>query len=101
MSVSEKLRNYCVSETGECQVVGQSATNRVNTSVNYSDIEIYMLMCKRAFFVKIYIIGLILFPLELPPLRQRIEDIELLLSTFIQKFTVHYHLPADFSGSLS
>jgi len=92
LSVQAKLLRFL--ETGECQVVGQNTTTRVNTRlIAATHRDLYADMQAGIFRQDLYY-RLNIVPLELPPLRQRVEDIELLLSQFTQQFATQHHLPA-------
>jgi len=91
LSVQAKLLRFL--ETGECQVVGQSTTVRVDTRlIAATHRDLYADM-QAGTFRKDLFYRLNIVPLELPPLRQRVEDIELLLSRFTQQFAAQHHLP--------
>jgi transcriptional regulator with PAS, ATPase and Fis domain len=92
LSVQAKLLRFL--ETGECQVVGQSTTTQVNTRlIAATHRDLYADMQTGRFRKDLYY-RLNIVPLELPPLRQRIEDIELLLKHFIAHFSTQHQLPA-------
>jgi DNA-binding NtrC family response regulator len=98
LSIQAKLLRFL--ETGECQVIGQNTTTKVNTRlIAATHRDLYADMQSGVFRQDLYY-RLNIVPLELPPLRQRVEDIELLLSQFTQQFTAQHHLPAPtFSGA--
>jgi DNA-binding NtrC family response regulator len=92
LSVQAKLLRFL--ETGECQVVGQSTTTQVNTRlIAATHRDLYADMQTGRFRQDLYY-RLNIVPLELPPLRQRIEDIELLLKHFTAYFVTQHQLPA-------
>lgn len=92
LSIQAKLLRFL--ETGECQTVGQRTIQRVNTRlIAATHRDLYAEMQAGTFRKDLYY-RLNIVPLELPPLRQRVEDIELLLSHFVKQFAMQHRLVA-------
>ncbi|MCX8049061.1 MAG: sigma-54 dependent transcriptional regulator [Methylohalobius sp.] len=87
-------------ETGECQPVGATNTERVDVRIiaaTNADLEQKI---QRGEFRKDLYYRLNVVPLEIPPLRERKEDIALLVQHFMQRAAQDYSLePASFSKS--
>ena len=85
-------------ETGEIQPVGDTHTQNVNvrilaaTNANLGD------KIARGEFRKDLYYRLNVVPLEIPPLRDRMGDIQLLLNHFMQRFASDHQLPASSFG---
>lgn len=92
LSIQAKLLRFL--ETGECQVVGQRTVNQVNTRlIAATHRDLYADMQAGVFRKDLYY-RLNIVPLELPSLRRRVEDIELLLFHFIKIFAAQHRLAA-------
>lgn len=80
-------------ETGEIQPVGETATQTVDvrviaaTNANLHD-RISRGEFRRDLYYRLNVV-----PLEIPPLRERIGDVQVLLTHFINQFTKEHDLP--------
>lgn len=92
LGVQAKLLRFL--ETGECQVIGQTWVDKVDTRViAATNRDLYAQMQKGEFRADFYY-RLNIVPLELPPLRKRLDDLEMLLLTFTQQLAQHHKLLA-------
>jgi DNA-binding NtrC family response regulator len=91
LNLQAKLLRFL--ETGECQVVGQNALSHVNTRlIAATHRDLYADM-QAGTFRKDLFYRLNIVPFELPSLRQRVSDVELLLRQFTQQFAAQHQLP--------
>jgi len=80
LSIQAKLLR--VIETGECQVVGKTNVDRVNTRIiAATNRDLYAETQQGGFRSDLYY-RLNIVPIELPPLRKRLDDLEMLLQSF-------------------
>jgi len=87
-------------ESGEIQPVGDTATQRVDVRVIAATNADLHAKIGRGEFRKDLYYRLNVVPLEIPPLRERVGDIQLLLNHFISYFAQEHGLPAaSFSRS--
>jgi len=90
LAIQPKLLRFL--ESGECQAVGKTHTDRVNTRViAATHRDLYTQMQAGQFREDLYY-RLHVVPLELPPLRNRRGDIEILLHTLTQQLAEHHQL---------
>ncbi len=90
-SLQAKLLRFL--ETGECQPVGATATEKVNARIiaaTNADLEQKI---ERGEFRQDLYYRLNVVPLEIPPLRERKEDIPLLAEHFMQQAAAEHGLP--------
>jgi DNA-binding NtrC family response regulator len=92
LSIQSKLLRFL--ETGECLPVGDTKPYKVNVRViaaTNADLneQIAAGEFRRDLYFRLNVV-----PLELPPLRQRDEDIELLIKHFVRGFVQEYGLAA-------
>jgi DNA-binding NtrC family response regulator len=90
--VQAKLLRFL--ETGECQQLGQPVTRQVDVRVIAAtnrdlDKAVEEGTFRRDLYYRLYVV-----PLELPPLRKRQGDIELMLNGLTQELSVEYDLAA-------
>lgn len=81
-------------ETGEIQPVGDSFTQNVNVRIIAATNCCLDEKIARGEFRKDLYYRLNVVPLEIPPLRERMGDIQLLLNHFIARFAKEHQLPA-------
>jgi DNA-binding NtrC family response regulator len=91
MGVQAKLLRFL--ETGECFAVGDTKPYFVNVRIiAATNMDLHEQIKSGAFrqdlFYRLHVV-----PLELPPLNQRTEDIELLSHYFMQRFSGEYSVP--------
>jgi len=91
MGVQAKLLRFL--ETGECFAVGDTKPYFVNVRIiAATNTDLHEQIKSGAFrqdlFYRLHVV-----PLELPPLNQRTEDIELLSHYFMQRFSGEYRVP--------
>ena len=80
-------------ETGECQVIGKNRLDKVDTRIlAATNRDLYAATQQGKFRQDLYY-RLNIVPLELPPLRQRLNDLEILLHTFTQQLAQRHNLP--------
>lgn len=92
LTVQAKLLRFL--ESGELQAVGRSEVEKVNTRIiAATNRDLYAAMKAGQFRRDLYY-RLNIVPLELPPLRQRGNDILLLLKSFTEKLAQRYQLNA-------
>lgn len=84
-----------VLESGEYEVVGGSATQRANVRLISATNADLGNMVKQGQFRQDLLYRLNTFVLELPPLRQRLADIEPLALSFAKSFALKYQKPAS------
>ncbi len=96
LSIQSKLLRFL--ETGECLAVGDTKPYFVDVRIiaaTNTDLQtqIQLGSFRQDLFFRVNVV-----PLELPPLRQRAEDIELLTKHFLQRFAKDYNIAlASFS----
>jgi DNA-binding NtrC family response regulator len=92
LSVQAKLLRFL--ETGECQMVGRANNQRVDVRIiAATNRDLSKSMDAGAFRSDLYY-RLNVVPLELPPLRQRAGDVELLLNGLTAELSKNYNLRA-------
>ena len=92
LSVQAKLLRFL--ETGECQVVGKTHVDKINTRIlAATNRDLYKETQQNTFRADLYY-RLNIVPLELPPLRKRMDDLEKLLQAFTKQLAQHHKLPA-------
>jgi DNA-binding NtrC family response regulator len=98
LAIQPKLLRFL--ESGECQAVGKTQVDKVNTRViAATHRDLYTQMQVGQFREDLYY-RLHVVPLELPPLRKRGSDIELLLQTLTQELAEHHQLtPPRYSAA--
>jgi DNA-binding NtrC family response regulator len=90
LSVQSKLLRFL--ETGECQMVGRANNQRVNVRIiAATNRDLSKSLDEGTFRSDLYY-RLNVVPLELPPLRERAGDIELLLSGLTAELSKSYNL---------
>ena len=90
LTIQAKLLRFL--ESGECQKIGQTCVDKIDTRIlAATNRDLYAEMQKGEFRQDLYY-RLNIVPLELPPLRKRIDDLELLLQTFSKKLALHHQL---------
>lgn len=91
LSIQAKLLRFL--ETGECQVVGQTQIDKVNTRIiAATNRDLYAQTQAGKFRQDLYY-RLNIVPLELPPLRHRLDDLEKLLLIFTKRLAQQHDLP--------
>jgi formate hydrogenlyase transcriptional activator len=79
----------------EFERLGGSQTIRVNVRVvAATNHDLSQLVAKKQFRADLYY-RLNVIPLSLPPLRERVEDIPLLVDYFVKKFSMRFNKPID------
>jgi DNA-binding NtrC family response regulator len=92
LAIQSKLLRFL--ETGECLPVGETKPYKVNVRViAATNADLNAQIAAGEFRRDLYF-RLNVVPLELPPLRQRCDDIELLIKHFLVCFAQDYNLPA-------
>ncbi len=95
-SLQAKLLRFL--ETGECQPVGATQTEKVDVRIIAASNANLEKKIKRGEFRKDLFYRLNVVPLEIPPLRERKEDISLLARHFLEAFAKEHNMePATFS----
>jgi DNA-binding NtrC family response regulator len=90
LSIQAKLLRFL--ETGECQVIGKSRVEQVDTRIiAATNRDLYAQTQQGEFRQDLYY-RLNIVPLELPPLRKRLDDLELLLHTFTKQLAERHNL---------
>lgn len=90
LNIQAKLLRFL--ESGECQAVGESAAVQTNVRViAATHRDLYEQVQRGAFREDLYY-RLNVVPLELPPLRQRREDVPLLLGHLLGEIAARYEL---------
>ncbi|HTR27097.1 MAG TPA: sigma-54 dependent transcriptional regulator [Terriglobales bacterium] len=99
LGLQSKLLRFL--EQGEVQRLGSNDTFRVDVRViAATNAPLRTLVQQRAFREDLYY-RLSIFPIDLPPLRERMEDLELLIPSFVAKFCPHHvSVNADASSLL-
>jgi len=88
LGLQSKLLRFL--EQGEVQRLGSNDTFRVDVRViAATNAPLRTLVQQRAFREDLYY-RLSIFPIDLPPLRERMEDLELLIPSFVAKFCAHH-----------
>jgi transcriptional regulator with PAS, ATPase and Fis domain len=96
LSIQGKLLRFL--ESGECLPVGETKPHRINVRVIAATNSDLNQQVKAGEFRQDLFFRLNVIPLDLPPLRQRTEDIELLSTHFFMKYADLHALPiAGFS----
>ncbi|MEK8015627.1 MAG: sigma-54 dependent transcriptional regulator [Candidatus Parabeggiatoa sp.] len=91
LSIQAKLLRFL--ETGECQVLGKTQLEQVDTRIIVAtNRDLYAQTQQGKFRPDLYY-RLNIVPLELPPLRQRLDDLEQLLHTFTEQLAQQHELP--------
>lgn len=91
LSIQAKLLRFL--ETGECQVIGKTRVDKVDTRViAATHRDLYIQTQRSEFRLDLYY-RLNIVPLELPPLRKRLDDLEMLLHTFTTQLAQRHNLP--------
>jgi DNA-binding NtrC family response regulator len=85
-------------ETGEIQPVGETSTHIINVRIIAATNSNLEEKISRGEFRKDLYYRLNVVPLEVPPLRERIGDIQLLLGHFLSKFAANHKLPETVLG---
>jgi DNA-binding NtrC family response regulator len=85
-------------ETGEIQPVGDTQTEKVDVRVIAASNVNLQEKISRGEFRKDLYYRLNVVPLEIPPLRERMGDIQLLLNHFIKRFAAEHKLSAPTFG---
>lgn len=80
-------------ETGEIQPVGETSTSRVDVRVIAATNANLHERIQRGEFRRDLYYRLNVVPLEIPPLRERIGDVQVLLMHFMNQFTQEHKLP--------
>ncbi len=90
LTIQAKLLRFL--ENGECQKIGQTCVEKIDTRILVAtNRDLHAQMQKGEFRQDLYY-RLNIVPLELPPLRKRIDDLELLLQTFTKKLAQRHQL---------
>jgi transcriptional regulator with PAS, ATPase and Fis domain len=92
LSIQAKLLRFL--ETGECQVVGKTYVDKVNTRIIAATHRNLHKQTQQSQFRQDLYYRLNIVPLELPPLRNRLNDLEMLLFTFTTQLAEHHQLSA-------
>jgi DNA-binding NtrC family response regulator len=88
LGLQSKLLRFL--EQGEVQRLGSNDTFRVDVRViAATNAPLRALVQQRAFREDLYY-RLSIFPIDLPPLRERMEDLEALINSFLAKFCPHH-----------
>jgi transcriptional regulator with GAF, ATPase, and Fis domain len=88
LGLQSKLLRFL--EQGEVQRLGSNDTFRVDVRViAATNAPLRALVQQRAFREDLYY-RLSIFPIDLPPLRDRMEDLEVLMNSFLGKFCPHH-----------
>ena len=85
ISIQAKLLRFL--ETGEIQPVGETVTQNVNVRIIAATNANLQQMIERGEFRRDLYYRLNVVPLDIPPLRERIGDVGILLNHFISEFT--------------
>lgn len=93
LSIQAKLLRFL--ETGECLAVGDTKPYFVNVRIIAATNSDLHEQIKAGNFRQDLFYRLDVVPLELPPLQQRVEDIELLAKHFLQHFATEYNFPVS------
>jgi len=90
LSIQAKLLRFL--EMGECQVIGQSRVELVDTRIiAATNRDLYAQTQQGKFRQDLYY-RLNIVPLELPPLRKRLNDLEMLLQAFTKELAERHKL---------
>lgn len=91
-SVQSKLLRFL--ESGECLAVGDSSPSKVNVRIiSATNRDLYEESLSGGFRMDLFF-RLNVVPLELPPLRERLEDLEAIMTSFIGSFASENGLAA-------
>lgn len=97
LAVQPKLLRFL--ESGECQVIGKTYAERVNTRIIAATHRNLRTQMQAGQFREDLYYRLHVVPLELPPLRQRGKDLDLLLHTLTTQLAQQHHLsPPNYSA---
>jgi len=92
LSIQAKLLRFL--ETGECQIIGQTQINKIDTRIiAATNRDLYAQTQIGKFRQDLYY-RLNIVPLELPPLRNRLDDLEKLLLIFTSRLAQQHNLSA-------
>lgn len=98
LAVQPKLLRFL--ESGECQVIGKTHSERVNTRIIAATHRNLRAQIQTGQFREDLYYRLHVVPLELPPLRQRGGDLEILLHTLTDQLAQHHQLtPPRYSAA--
>ncbi|MFZ3264119.1 MAG: sigma-54 dependent transcriptional regulator [Terriglobales bacterium] len=98
LGLQSKLLRFL--EQGEVQRLGSNDTFRVDVRViAATNAPLRALVQQRAFREDLYY-RLSIFPIDLPPLRDRMEDLDLLMNSFLAKFCPHHVTLAQEAAAL-
>jgi transcriptional regulator with PAS, ATPase and Fis domain len=92
LEIQSKLLRFL--ETGEIQCVGNTQFEQINSRIITATNQNLAEAVKTGRFRQDLFYRLNIVPLELPPLRQRLDDVELLLNTLTQQVAKKYKTPA-------
>ena len=81
-------------ETGEIQPVGEASSSHVDIRIIAATNANLQERINRGEFRKDLYYRLNVVPMEIPPLRERIGDVQVLLNHYINQFTKEHNLPA-------
>ncbi len=92
LNIQAKLLRFL--DSGECQVIGKTQIEKINTRIlAATNRNLYTQVQQGKFRQDLYY-RLNIVPLELPPLRKRIDDLEMLLNNFTKQLAEHHNLAA-------
>jgi two-component system, NtrC family, response regulator HydG len=92
LAIQAKLLRFL--ENGECQPLGQAHSEIINTRIiAATNRDLYHGVQQGNFRQDLYY-RLNIVPLTLPPLRERVEDISLLIQALTNKLAIRHNLPA-------
>ncbi|OUD13152.1 sigma-54-dependent Fis family transcriptional regulator [Thioflexithrix psekupsensis] len=89
LEIQSKLLRFL--ETGEIQCVGNTQFEQINTRIIAATNQNLAEAVQAGRFRQDLFYRLNIVPLELPPLRQRVDDVELLLNTLTQQMSKKYN----------
>ena len=90
LNIQAKLLRFL--ETGECQVIGKTQIEKINTRILAATNRDLYTQAQQGKFRQDLYYRLNIVPLELPPLRKRIDDLEMLLQTFTKQLAQHHRI---------
>ncbi len=94
LNIQAKLLRFL--ETGECQVIGKTRVEKVDTRIlAATNRDLYQAVQQGTFRQDLFF-RLNIVPLELPPLRERLGDLEMLLHAFTKQLAQHHDLQAPY-----
>ena len=91
LNLQAKLLRFL--ESGEVLPLGEAQAKRMDVRVFAATHRDLHQMAKQGAFRTDLFYRLNIIPVELPPLRERREDVEVLLKHFLQQFATQHHLP--------